>query len=129
VGKKTTEKIILSPTERFLKNNALVRHSHHGFTKWKSWLTNLITFYNKVTHLVDEGKAVDVVFLDFSKAFDTVPHSIPLDKLSNCGMISYTVRWVKNWLVCGAQMVVVTGHQRCSSGLNSRASSVQYIYQ
>ena len=68
-----------------------------------------ISFYDKVTHLVDEGKVVDVVFLDFSKAFDTVPHSILPDKLSNCGMSRYTVRWVKNWLKGRAQRVVVNG--------------------
>ncbi|GAB0208768.1 hypothetical protein GRJ2_003342500 [Grus japonensis] len=62
-----------------------------------------------VTCLVDEGKVVDVVFLDFSKAFDTVPHSILLDKLSNCGMSGFTVRWVKNWLKGRAQRVVVNG--------------------
>jgi len=47
---------------------------------------------------VDEGKAVDVVFRDFSKAFDTVPHSILLDKLSSCGMRRYLVHRIKNWL-------------------------------
>ncbi|KAK4828139.1 hypothetical protein QYF61_023937 [Mycteria americana] len=62
-----------------------------------------------VTRLVDEGRVVDGVLLDFSKAFDTVPHSILLDKLSNCGMSGFTVRWVKNWLKGRAQRVVVNG--------------------
>ena len=59
--------IILGTIERHLKNNAVIRHSQHGFTKGKSCLTELISFYDKVTHLVDEGKVVDVVFLDFSR--------------------------------------------------------------
>ncbi|KAK4818192.1 hypothetical protein QYF61_008576 [Mycteria americana] len=59
-----------------------------------------------VTHLVDEGKVVDVVFLDFSKAFYTATHSTLLDKLSNCGMSRFTVHWVKNWLNGRAQHVL-----------------------
>ncbi|KAK4811145.1 LOW QUALITY PROTEIN: hypothetical protein QYF61_019776 [Mycteria americana] len=102
-------KIMLGAIERHLKDNAIIRHSQHGITKGKSCLTNLISFYNKVTHLVDEGKAVDVAFLDFSKAFDAVPHRILLDKLSSCEMSRYTVRWVKNWLKGRAQRVVVNG--------------------
>ena len=46
--------------------------------KGRSCLTNLISFYGRATCLLDEGKAVAVVYLDFSKAFDTVSHSILL---------------------------------------------------
>ena len=58
---------------------------------------------------MDEGKLVDIAFLHFTKAFDTVPHSILLDNLSNCDMSRFTVRWVKNWLKDRAQRVVVDG--------------------
>jgi len=47
---------------------------------------------------VDEGKAVDVIYLDFSKAFDTVPHTILLEKLAAHGLDGCTLRWTKNWL-------------------------------
>jgi len=53
-----------------VKNNQGIRPSQHGFMKGKSCLTNLIFFYDQVTHIAFEGKAVDVVYLDFSKAFD-----------------------------------------------------------
>ena len=72
-----------------------------------SCLTNLISFYNLVTHLVDERKAVDVVYLEFSKAFDTVSHSILLQKLAVHGLERYTLGWVRNWLEGRAQRVVV----------------------
>lgn len=51
--------------------------------------TNL-TFYDRVTCLVDEGKAVDVVCSDFTKAFDTISHSIILEKLAAHGLAEYT---------------------------------------
>lgn len=51
--------IVPGATERHLKNNSIV--SQPGFTKTKSFLTNLISFYDKIIQVVDEGKAVDVV--------------------------------------------------------------------
>jgi len=66
--------------------------------KGRSCLTNLISVYDQVTCLVDEEKAVEVVYLVFSKAFDTVPHSILLEKLAVRGFDGCTLRHIKNWL-------------------------------
>ena len=78
-------------------------------TNGRSCLTNLISFCDKVTHLVDEGKAVDVVYLDFSKAFDTVPHNILMEKLAAHSLDGCTLLWVKHWPDGQAQRVVVSG--------------------
>ncbi|KAK4810714.1 hypothetical protein QYF61_007688 [Mycteria americana] len=106
---KLMEQIILSAITWHVENNQGIKPSQHGFRKGRSCLTNLISFYDKVTRLVDEGKAVDVVYLDFSKAFDTVSHSILLEKLAAHGLDGCTLRWVKNWLDGRAQRVVVNG--------------------
>ena len=92
------EKIILGVTEKCLKDNALVGPSQHGFSRGKSCLTDLISFYDKVTHLVDQGMPVNVIFLDFSKAFDTVSHSILLDKMSSIELDKHIIKWVSNRL-------------------------------
>jgi len=52
---------------------------------------------------------VDVVYLDFSKAFDTVCHNILLGKLRKRGLDEWSVRWIKNWLNGRAQRVVISG--------------------
>ena len=90
--------ITLSALTEHVKDNKGIRPSQYGFMKDRSCLPSLISFYDQVTRLVDEGKAVDVVYLEFCKAFDTVPHSILLEKLAAHGLDGYTLRWIKNWL-------------------------------
>ena len=106
---KVMERIISGTIMDQLKVNQRIRPSQHGFMNGRSCLTNLISFYDKVTRLVDEGQAVDVVYLDFSKAFDTVPHNILMEKLAAHGLDGCTLRWVKHWLDGWAQRVVVNG--------------------
>ncbi|KAF4788509.1 hypothetical protein TURU_160592 [Turdus rufiventris] len=80
---KVMEKIILRRTEEHLKDNAVTGHSQHSFMRGKSCLSNQISFHDEVTHGVDQGEPVDVVrFLDFSKAFNAVSHSVLLHKMS-----------------------------------------------
>ncbi|KAK4807856.1 hypothetical protein QYF61_007762 [Mycteria americana] len=102
---KVMEQIILSATTQHIQDNQVMRPSQHGFMKGRSCLTILISFYDKVTRLVDEGKAVDVVYLDFSKAFGTISHSILLEKLAARGLDRCTLCWLDGQ----AQRVVVTG--------------------
>uniref|UniRef100_A0A8C3BZK7 Reverse transcriptase domain-containing protein n=1 Tax=Cairina moschata TaxID=8855 RepID=A0A8C3BZK7_CAIMO len=103
------EQILLRVITQHLQGKQAIRPSQHGFMKGRSCLMNLISFYDKVTRWVDEGKAVDVVYLDFSKAFDTVSYSILLEKLAALGLDWRTLRWVRNWLDSRAQRVVVNG--------------------
>ncbi|GAB0207641.1 mitochondrial enolase superfamily member 1 [Grus japonensis] len=91
---KAMEQIILSAITWHIQDNQVIRSIQHGFLKGRSCLTNLISFYDKVTCLVDEAKAVDVVYLDFRKAFDTVSHSILLEKLAAHGLDGRTLHWV-----------------------------------
>ncbi|RMB93593.1 hypothetical protein DUI87_30292 [Hirundo rustica rustica] len=106
---KIMEQFILSAITQNLQDGQGIRPSQHGFRRGRSCLTNLITFYDQVTCLVDAGKAVDVVYLDFSKAFDTVSHSILLNKLAAHGLDRSSLCWVRNWLDGRAQRVVVNG--------------------
>ncbi|CAM4662709.1 unnamed protein product [Lepidochelys olivacea] len=118
---KIMEQVLKESILKHLEERKVIRNSQHGFTKGKSCLTNLIAFYDKITGSVDEGKAVDVLFLDFSKAFDTVSHNILASKLKKSGLDEWTIRWRESWLDCRAQRVVINGSmsswQPVSSGV------------
>ncbi|GAB0179510.1 mitochondrial enolase superfamily member 1 [Grus japonensis] len=106
---KVMEQVILSAIIQGILDKQVIRPSQHGFMKDRSCLTNLISFYDKVTCLTDEGKTVHVVYLDFSKAFDIVSHSILLEKLAAHGLDGHMLHWVKSWLDDQAQRVGVNG--------------------
>ena len=93
-----TEQLILEVIIKQVEEKKVIASSQHGFTKGKSCLTNLIAFYDGMTGWVDKGRAVDAVYLDFSKTFDTVSHNILLGKLRKCGLDEWSVRWIENWL-------------------------------
>ncbi|GAB0178719.1 mitochondrial enolase superfamily member 1 [Grus japonensis] len=101
------EQIILGVISKHVEEKVM-GSGQHGFTKRKSCLTNLIAFCDGMTSWVDEERAVDVVYLDLSKAFDTVSHNILIRKLRKCGLDEGSVRWVENWLNGRTQGVVIS---------------------
>jgi len=62
-----------------------------------------------MTGWVDEGRAVDIVYLKICKAFDTVSRNILLGKLRKCGLDEWSVKWIENWLNGRNQRVVISG--------------------
>ena len=89
---KIQEYIVKQSLCKHLENNAVLTRRQHGFVKNKSCQTNWISFFDKVTSQIDRGNAIDVVYLDFSKAFDKVPHDILISKLTECGLDRSSVR-------------------------------------
>ena len=71
---KVLEFFVSSSITNFLTQNNLITQHQHGFTRGRSCLTNLLTALNDWTLSLDKGIGTDVIYLDFQKAFDTVPH-------------------------------------------------------
>ena len=103
------ESIIRDEIVKHLTDNKLILPSQHGFMKSKSCLTNLLEYLEVLTKLVDEGHSVDVVYLDFAKAFDKVPHRRLLQKMKAHGIVGKVAEWVERWLTGRKQRVVLNG--------------------
>ncbi|GAB0208274.1 mitochondrial enolase superfamily member 1 [Grus japonensis] len=114
---KVMEQLILGVNNKHVEDKKVIGSGQHGFSKGKSCLTNLIAFDDGTTGCVDEGRAVDVVYLDFRKAFDTISHNIFISKLRKCGLDEWTVRWVENWLNGRAHRAVQSSWRPVSSGV------------
>lgn len=114
---KVIETFIRDTLVSYLTENNIINSNQHGFTKGKSCLTNLLTFLDYVNEYVDQGDPVDVIYLDFSKAFDSVPHELLLYKLDCYGIRGRLLDWIKSWL-CGREQRVV---------LNGESSSWQIV--
>jgi len=110
----------MSKTTRRASSSTSVANRSGGMTSW-----------------VGEGRAVGAVYLDFSKAFDTVSHNFLLGKLRKRGLDAWSVRWIENWLN-GRGQRAVTSTAKSSwrlvtsgvpQGVSTGPSLVQLLHQ
>jgi hypothetical protein len=90
-----------------LDNNNLISPAQHGFVRSRSCTTNLLESFDFITHQLALGHKVDVIFLDFWKAFDTVPHKRLLLKLKSYGFSDRILAWIKAFLSNRRQRVAI----------------------
>ena len=84
--------------------------------KGKSCLTNLLEFFDSVTKQLGNGSSVDLVYLDFAKAFDKVPYIRLFKKLKAHRIFGDVLNWIRNWLSGRRQQVTINGE--CSGWRN-----------
>ena len=104
---KILESIIRDELLGHLRRNNLLSNCQHGFRPRRSCETQLLEVLEDWSQLIETKSPVDAVYLDFSKAFDSVPHERLMMKLAGYGVRDKLLRWIKNFLSNRFQRVVV----------------------
>jgi hypothetical protein len=95
---KSMERLVKTGIRKHLEDNNLISPVQHGFRTGRSCVTNLLLAREKWTNAVDKGDRLDGIFIDFSKAFDKVPHQRLLGKLRAHGVQGNLWEWIANFL-------------------------------
>lgn len=94
--------------EHLIKHNLISEHQH-GFLKGRTTITNLIETLDYWTHMLNEGENIDVVYCDFRKAFDSVPHERLMLKVRNYGIRGQLANWIEDFITEREQRVCISG--------------------
>ena len=107
---KILEKLIFTRTIKFLITHDIFTNSQFGFRQKHSTIHALLNFVDKTAHAIDNHSHLIGIFLDFSKAFDTINHEILLSKLTHYGIRGIALEWFRNYLQKRKQYVSLNGH-------------------
>ena len=91
---KIFEKVVRKQVVEFMQANDLFNYSQHDFRGGKSCLSQLLCHFDRITSELEKGKGVDVIYLDFAKAFDKIDHGITLQKLKLLGIKGRLGCWI-----------------------------------
>ena len=104
------ERIVHKSLSSYLLRHKLTCPEQHGFTSKRSCISSLLTFHKKITLALDRGNFVSCAFIDFSRAFDSIPHNLLLLKCESLGIQGSLLRWISSFLLHRTQSVRV-GHE------------------
>ena len=106
---KVYERIIRKQVFSFLCDKNCLHDTQHGFRSGRSCLSALLDVYDDVMHMLNGNSIVDMVYLDFAKAFDTVDHSMLLHKVKDLGITDKLGQWFYHFLTNSKHFVRLPG--------------------
>ena len=106
---KLMESFIRDKIMKHLVDNNLLSSKQHGFISGRSTVTQLLNYLDICAQHIASGNVVDTIYLDFEKAFDTVPHLRLLGKLKAYGIYGNLQQWIYEYLTGRSQVVLVNG--------------------
>ena len=109
VFSKVLERIIRKQVSSFIDKKGCLNSTQHGFRSGRSCLSALLNVFDDLMHMLEDGGLVDMVYLDFSKAFDKVDHGILLHKLKALGITGHLGIWFFNFLTRRSHFVRLPG--------------------
>ena len=104
---KIFEKVVRNAIVSYLEKYNLFNTTQHGFRFGRSCLSQLLAHYDRITKLMEEGHDVDIIYVDFAKAFDKVDINITMNKIQALGINGRLAEWIHCFLTQRKQQVVV----------------------
>ena len=116
---KALEHIVNSSIMKHLDIHSILSDSQHEFIARRSCETQLLETLDDIIKRAANNKQIDIILLDFSKAFDKVPHRRLLNKLNYYGIRSNTLQWIYSFLHDRKQLVLLEGVKSSTATVDS----------
>ena len=111
---KILERVMYTRFLNYLNKHKILYEFQFGFRGGHSTYMPLIVLVDKISKALENGECVIGLFLDFSKAFDTINHSILFEKLHHYGIRGVALEWFKSYMSNRSQYVLYNGYASCT---------------
>ena len=116
---KLMERYVRDATLTYLQDNDILSDKQFGFIKGSSTTLQLLTIMDEWTEMLEKGQIIDIVYFDFQKAFDTVPHRRLIELMKHYQIDDVVIKWVNDFLTNRKQQVIVEGNKSSTFDVKS----------